>query len=942
MTKSTSKATFEVHCQGKFTSIPEGILFIGAEITKKMNLGLITRGICRSVLQFVNSVNPFIHSSFGDGKEELPHIVGPLWTLADKVVKTPPTETPPKLGNILQEDNDSRARRRGRNLYEEKIDLDSTYSFSVNTNNIELCDWNMVNIPLLKAMDLHTFWDDADLRLCCYSVPQVNVGSTTKPGVTEIELAKCLPKVHHQSTNRYLMCLLLEHLSNHPERTSTNDTESAIDKENLFFNNFDNTVVENVNRESVDSDDFFYDAVDNESFFEEDDKISRKISATSLLSPSIDAIERSVSDSGSWIDSFNFVPAATFVSDIVRSRSVLGVGTGRRELYLFCAPASFFSSSSTSPYRTTLQSYKEFAKCFEVEDVDNSHAYSRMSRTEKRRQELQHVVTQYFRAATWDESLRKVLTQFFDISTHTDYFLLEDKIHLKNVNNGVGNPRLRADLRSEILLEGFVCTRVGQSHWSEEYLCATRKKLVFIQHSIGLTEKKRRCILWEDIISIKVADSKLPLDDCHGFLIVTFFKEYSIVVRGSSVLDRWMEVLLELHNSTPNSSELTIHLTNSSKQFDLFYQSADWNLGSRVLLNGRKQFGKSIIDRKQDVISVIVESSHLISCDTEPLKPVEKNSFDNNDACGCNDLTEKVIAPKHLPDIDMYSRNFPLLIVGKAMRLISMIATLSLVTGNVLDSDDSIASHWMSFLDLVSVLPSIDLSQYTLTTEELLCLYLNLYHTMLLHAGLIAGVPSTFGKWPSFFNNLSYEAFGDIFSLAELEHAIVKGEFTTDGIVTQLVIRQSKYDFVVPEKDFCLLFAMNCGSLSLPRSVPMFIPSKLDEQLDDCVRSCLNKQLRVTQGRGNIFVIELPMVFQLYESDLKDICSKMDFSSQHKKSINVLRLLINFCGTKEKDIFSELMTNKRASFSLKYCKLDFRCRILNFNFPIEDNYDFSA
>lgn len=59
-------------------------------------------------------------------------------------------------------------------------------------------------------------------------------------------------------------------------------------------------------------------------------------------------------------------------------------------------------------------------------------------------------------------------------------------------------------------------------------------------------------------------------------------------------------------------------------------------------------------------------------------------------------------------------------------------------------------------------------------SDESACLFLNLYHCLLLHAFLVVGVPTTLFKWPTFFGSYSYEAFGDVFSLAELEHCIIR------------------------------------------------------------------------------------------------------------------------------------------------------------------------
>ena len=69
--------TFDMQVQGKFKSVPKGNMFMGAEITKKMELGLFTKGICGSILQVVRAVNPYLHHSFGDNRDHMgPTICG--------------------------------------------------------------------------------------------------------------------------------------------------------------------------------------------------------------------------------------------------------------------------------------------------------------------------------------------------------------------------------------------------------------------------------------------------------------------------------------------------------------------------------------------------------------------------------------------------------------------------------------------------------------------------------------------------------------------------------------------------------------------------------------------------------------------------------------------------------------------------------------------------
>ncbi len=56
-----------------------------------------------------------------------------------------------------------------------EVDLSSTYSFSFKSSNLDLVTWSVVNIPLLGVIDCHSFWGDADIRLCSYCVPDEQV-----------------------------------------------------------------------------------------------------------------------------------------------------------------------------------------------------------------------------------------------------------------------------------------------------------------------------------------------------------------------------------------------------------------------------------------------------------------------------------------------------------------------------------------------------------------------------------------------------------------------------------------------------------------------------------------------------------------------------------------------------------------------------------------------
>eukprot|EP01034_Spumella_vulgaris_P030381 gene30381-37586_t len=179
-----------------------------------MDLGLLTRGLCSSILQLGRSSSPALHHSFGDTKNyELPHIVAPFWNTVDRLVVTAPGETPPPIGRVFEENLETRTPRRRNPFYTLAVDLENTYSFSLKTSNLDLEQWTVCNLPLMKSMNLHNFWANADLRLCAYFIPGAAVEMVSTGSSDGLE---SLPKHHPQAVNKYFFACEVQHKSNHP------------------------------------------------------------------------------------------------------------------------------------------------------------------------------------------------------------------------------------------------------------------------------------------------------------------------------------------------------------------------------------------------------------------------------------------------------------------------------------------------------------------------------------------------------------------------------------------------------------------------------------------------------------------------------------------------------------------------------------------------------
>lgn len=166
----TGKMLFECQVQGKFKRLPQGEFFIGAESTIEMKLGLIPRSIVKVVLQFFSKAISGLQHSFGDSQNnpdfQYPHLVAGMFSSSEKLVVTPPGQTPPQLGSSLEEDPEYRKLRKSfKSINDANIDLDSTYSFSVTSSNMDLVNWAMIGIPLTKAIDFRPFLGDSCIRL---------------------------------------------------------------------------------------------------------------------------------------------------------------------------------------------------------------------------------------------------------------------------------------------------------------------------------------------------------------------------------------------------------------------------------------------------------------------------------------------------------------------------------------------------------------------------------------------------------------------------------------------------------------------------------------------------------------------------------------------------------------------------------------------------------
>lgn len=896
--------TFEVQVQGKFTREPPGRLFIGAEITKPMSLGLLTKGMCRAVLQVGKAINKYMHHSFGDGENqstELPHIVGPMWSSADRlVVSKGPDATLPVLGEAFPEDAISRATRRKNADFTLPVDLDATYSVSFKTSNINLLKWTATNLPLVSNIDLHTFWSDAHLRTICYCVRDdclgtldaVSAALAGPEGRKSVSIsahkpsAVPYPKHHRRDNMEYLFCIEMQHESNQGDdayfplgeplhfgcngavgcnggdgRSSDNGSGGGVgegrfsmrsptrDRRHSATQNYlsyaratggDEEECDNDEEEIMGGgssrggdghDDVFFDALEEAA---EDSVAESEMKILPTNNPAESpTVETSLKDafaaSGGLDGCFNTmwiaggpldpppdrperpselsssnphcVPAAIEVDETRLVRQSVGQ-KGRRTLYAFSVghllegkASSMASGGAPGHLQCVLRTYNEWQQLFPIFKRAANRNSSRLSDTEKRRQDLEMSFRVAVRDTKNDKAARSKLLSFLIGGDHTTSFLTES---LSGVGLGVSAKRLRSDI--SFRLETLVIVQSGNKFWSEEFMGLTSDELVFIKPPNRLGISSRLCLRFESILSVEnVDDALLPfcINGCSALKISTFSREYVVLMRGLSFRNAWQNTLQISIES--QSKALVPHI-------DLLARPKCWKLGDRIILNAR---GFECASR---------------------------------------------IAAARSPDVSLLASymDSPHILVARLTNIALSLAEQydsaeDMLFGGV--GNEDMQSSYISFMNGVSLLQRVDVAPIKNSAEST-CLFLNLFHLLLLHAMLVVGVPKHEAGWISLYTSCSYEAFGDIFTLAELQQFIIEpGAADKD-----------KYEFSLADsKDVRLFFALNTGSLGHSPVFCLYEPVSLSEQLDTMVKLSLQSQISIVMVDGsNNFMIYVP------------------------------------------------------------------------------------
>lgn len=208
-----------------------------------------------------------------------------------------------------------------------------------------------------------------------------------------------------------------------------------------------------------------------------------------------------------------------------------------------------------------------------------------------------------------------------------------------------------------------------------------------------------------------------------------------------------------------------------------------------------------------------------------------------------------------------------------------------------------------------------------------LAFFLNLYHLMVVHAGMIFGTPDSLVQVTKFVNRMCYELDGDILSIAEVEHGVLRAGMSAPVLmsaVASLVLPKisNPFHFRLRTGDARLNFAINCGSLSSPPFVPVYRVESLDSQLDRSTAEFLKRAVIVVQGKRAVTV---PRIMQWYASDFGG-----------GSTLEILNFVRRFLAAEPQQELSEMLNGigfGASKVKLKYAEFATQCRALALQRP---------
>ncbi|CAM9772340.1 unnamed protein product, partial [Ectocarpus sp. 13 AM-2016] len=262
------------------------------------------------------------------------------------------------------------------------------------------------------------------------------------------------------------------------------------------------------------------------------------------------------------------------------------------------------------------------------------------------------------------------------------------------------------------ILGSAVARCLWESHWREEWA-------VLLPSHVACYMPLSKKPVW--VLPLRalhkasaVSDERCPLPGLRCLCLETVGRAHYICFTSRTSRDTWLAEILRLSKGGIVDPPSALELSQDPREMYVL-KTAQWRMPPRLVLNARRP------------------------------------GFDLSE-----DVLQKVVTDQQ------QQQQQPWELAAEALRTAFKVHA------------DPKNQRLVPFLDLASAFRKVDLSRLDLDSDEALCFFGNLYHLLVRHMLLVLGAPSSAKEWPSRFAEVSYEVGGDVFSLQELEHCVLR------------------------------------------------------------------------------------------------------------------------------------------------------------------------
>jgi len=155
-------------------------VFLGVEFDNPVKLGLIQRTVVGAGLSWVKKVNTGFHYSLADDFDaanvptknyEKPHVAFPLQFAVDRFVASKPGEELPELGGDIHEDPQHvKDRKKGVEGTFDGWDTETTYTLCMWSSYVDWVKWRVVNLPGVRPFSMASMSGNQALNFIVYEM----------------------------------------------------------------------------------------------------------------------------------------------------------------------------------------------------------------------------------------------------------------------------------------------------------------------------------------------------------------------------------------------------------------------------------------------------------------------------------------------------------------------------------------------------------------------------------------------------------------------------------------------------------------------------------------------------------------------------------------------------------------------------------------------------